>query len=150
MRTHIVKPAEVDRRWFIVDAEGRTLGRLATEIAHVLRGKHKPNFSPHIDNGDFVVVINSEKVAVAPRNLTGKVYTRYSGYPSGLKKIPLGEMLQKHPERVIMRAVKGMLPHNSMGRSQLKKLKVYTGSDHPHEAQQPQPFEFHLSSRRSS
>jgi large subunit ribosomal protein L13 len=144
MRTHIVKPNEINRKWYVVDAQGQTLGRLATEIAHVLRGKHKAAFSPHLDNGDFVIVINAEKVAVAPRNISDKFYTRYSGYPGGLRRVSLGDMIKNHPERVITNAVKGMIPHNVLGRQQIRKLKVYVGPDHPHEAQQPLPFEFFL------
>jgi large subunit ribosomal protein L13 len=141
MRTHSTKPSEIEREWYVVDAEGQTLGRLASEIAKVLRGKHKPIYTPHLDTGDFVVVINAEKVHVTGRKMDQKMYYRHSGYPGGLTAVTLREQLQKHPTRVIRSAVKGMLPHNRLGRAMMRKLKVYAGDAHPHEAQQPKTLE---------
>ena len=141
MRTYVTKPSEVEREWFVVDAEGKTLGRLATEIARVLRGKHKPNYSPSLDVGDYVIVVNAEKVHVTGRKLDQKMYYRHSGYPGGLKEISLRDQLAKHPTRVLSHAVRGMLPKNRLGRRMFKKLKVYAGPDHPHEAQQPKPLD---------
>jgi large subunit ribosomal protein L13 len=126
----------------VVDARGQTLGRLASEIAKILKGKHKPIYTPHLDTGDFVIVINAEKVHVTGNKMDQKMYYRHSGYPGGLKSITLREQLKRHPTRVIRSAVKGMLPHNRLGRATLKKLKVYAGDAHPHEAQQPKPLEF--------
>ncbi|MBO9362403.1 MAG: 50S ribosomal protein L13 [Thermoflexus sp.] len=137
MKTHLTKPADIQAEWWIVDATGQNLGRLASRIAQILRGKHKPYFDPSQDCGDYVIVINAEKVAVHPRRLDQKIYYRHSGYLGGLKEIPLRRMLQTHPRRVIQRAVWGMLPKNRLGRRMLKKLKVYAGPDHPHQAQQP-------------
>ena len=142
MKTYVTTPEDVDRQWFVVDAEGKTLGRLATEIARVLRGKHKPVYSPAQDVGDYVIVVNAEKVWVTGRKLDQKFYYRYSGYPGGLKQISLRDQLAKHPERVIEHAVRGMLPKNALGRRMFKKLKVYAGPEHPHYAQQPQLLEF--------
>lgn len=141
MKTYIVKEKDIEREWFVVDAEGQNLGRLATQIASILRGKHKPIFTPHLDVGDFVVVVNAEKVEVTGQKLTDKLYRRHSLYPGGLKTLSLEQMLTKYPERVVEHAVRGMLPKNKLGRAMFKKLKVYTGPSHPHEAQQPQPFE---------
>jgi large subunit ribosomal protein L13 len=141
MRTHSTKPSEIEREWYVVDAEGQTLGRLASEIAKVLRGKHKPIYTPHLDTGDFVVVINAEKVHVTGRKMDQKMYYRHSGYPGGLTAVTLRDQLQKHPTRVIRSAVKGMLPHNRLGRAMMRKLKVYAGDAHPHEAQQPKTLE---------
>lgn len=141
MRTYTPKPEDIERRWYVVDAQGKTLGRLASEIARILRGKHKPIFSPHMDTGDFVIVINAEKVHVTGRKLTQKFYYRHSGYPGGLKAISLRDQLKKHPERVIQHAVRGMLPKNRLGRKMIKKLKVYAGPDHPHKAQKPEPLD---------
>jgi large subunit ribosomal protein L13 len=141
MRTHSTKPSEIEREWYVVDAEGQTLGRLASEIAKILKGKHKPIYAPHLDTGDFVVVINAEKVHVTGRKMDQKTYYRYSGYPGGLTAITLRDQLKKHPTRVIRSAVKGMLPHNRLGRAMMSKLKVYAGASHPHEAQQPKPLE---------
>ena len=138
MKTFSAKPAEVERQWWVVDAEGQTLGRLATRIATVLRGKHKPIYTPHIDTGDYVIVINAEKIEVTGKKLDTIVYYRHSGYPGGLKERTLREQLVKFPERPIEEAVKGMLPKSKLGRHMLKKLKVYTGTEHPHTAQQPQ------------
>ncbi|GAB4276672.1 MAG: 50S ribosomal protein L13 [Candidatus Promineifilaceae bacterium] len=141
MKTFVTKPAEVERSWYIVDAEGQNLGRLATRIATVLRGKHKPIYSPSVDCGDFVVVINAEKIAVTGNRTEKKKYYRHSGYPGGLKEISLRHQLERYPERVISLAVKGMLPKNALGRKMFKKLKVYAGSEHPHQAQQPVPLD---------
>jgi large subunit ribosomal protein L13 len=141
MRTYSAKAKEIEQRWYLVDAEGQTLGRLATRIADTLRGKRKPQYTPHVDTGDFVVVVNAEKVAVTGRKLEQKTYFRHSGYPGGLRSRTLGEMLDRHPEDVIRKAVKGMLPRNRLARAQLTKLKVYAGPDHPHQAQQPKPLE---------
>jgi large subunit ribosomal protein L13 len=142
MKTFVTKPAEVERRWFVVDAEDETLGRLATRIATVLRGKHKPTFSPSVDCGDYVIVVNAGKIKVTGNRLDQKIYYRHSGYPGGLSEITLRRQLERHPTRVIEAAVRGMLPKNRLGRKMLKKLKAYAGPDHPHQAQQPEPFEF--------
>jgi len=139
--TYSAKPADIDRKWFVVDADGQVLGRLATSIATVLRGKHKAMYTPSMDVGDFVVVVNAEKVVLTGNKEAQKVYYRHSGYPGGLKETPYEKMHAEHPERIIMHAVKGMLPHNRLGRAMLKKLHVYAGPEHPHEAQQPVPFE---------
>jgi len=141
VKTYVTKPDEVQREWFVVDASGKTLGRLATEVARILRGKHKPIYSPMIDVGDYVIVVNAEKVRVTGRKLTQKFYYRHSGYPGGFKQISLGDMLARHPTRVIEYAVWGMLPKNALGRRMFKKLKVYAGPDHPHQAQNPKPLE---------
>ena len=141
MKTYSPKPAHIVRRWYVIDASGQVLGRLASEVAAILRGKHKPIFAPHIDTGDFVIVVNAGKVALTGRKLEQKLAHRHSGYPGGLTSVAYGDLLDKHPERVIEKAVKGMLPKNSLGRSQLRKLKVYAGPHHPHEAQLPTPFE---------
>jgi large subunit ribosomal protein L13 len=138
--TFTPKPGDIDRRWHVIDASDIVLGRLASQAATLLRGKHKPTFANHVDTGDFVVIINAEKVAVAQQKLGRPIY-RHSGYPGGLSKRTVGELLETKPERVIELAVKGMLPKNSLGRQQLKKLKVYAGPNHPHTAQKPQPFE---------
>ncbi len=141
MKTYVTKPADVERAWYVVDAEGQTLGRLASSVATILRGKHKPIYSPAVDCGDFVIVLNADKVAVTGRRLEQKKYYRHSLYIGGLKEISLRDQLQKHPERVIESAVRGMLPKNALGRKMFKKLKVYAGAEHPHQAQQPQPLE---------
>ena len=141
MKTFVTKPAEVQRAWFVVDAEGQTLGRLASTVATVLRGKHKPIYSPSVDCGDYVIVVNADKVAVTGKRLEQKRYYRHSLYIGGLKEISLRDQLQQHPERVIESAVRGMLPKNALGRKMFKKLKVYAGSEHPHAAQLPQPME---------
>ncbi len=135
--TYMAKPGSVERKWYVIDAAGQRVGRLAAEIASILRGKHKPEFTPHVDVGDFVVVINAEKVVFTGKKLQDKMYYRHSGYPGGLKTTSAAQMLEKHPERVLEMAVKGMLPHNSLGADQYRKLKVYAGPDHPHAAQQP-------------
>ncbi len=141
VKTYVTKPDEVKREWFVVDASGKTLGRLATEVARILRGKHKPIYSPMIDVGDYVIVVNAEKVRVTGRKLTQKFYYRHSGYPGGFKQVSLRDMLARHPTRVIEYAVWGMLPKNALGRRMFKKLKVYAGPDHPHQAQNPKPLE---------
>ena len=141
MKTFAAKEQEILKKWFLVDAEGRVLGRLATQIAIRLRGKHKPVFTPHVDTGDFVVVINAEKITLTGTKLDKKVYYRHSGYIGGLKKITARRLLEEKPEEVLRLAVKRMLPKNSLGRRQLKKLKIYKGADHPHEAQQPEILE---------
>ena len=140
MKTWTAKKGEVARRWYVVDAEGQTLGRLATQIAEVLRGKGKPEFTPHVDTGDFVVVVNAEKIAVTGKKLDAKLYHRHSGYPGGLRTRTLREQLDRQPTEVIRKAVRGMLPKNRLARAQLTKLKVYAGPDHPHEPQSPQPL----------
>lgn len=142
MKTYAPKPGSVERDWYVVDAEGQTLGRLATRIAVVLRGKHKPQFSPAADVGDYVVVVNAEKIHVTGRKMQQKKYYRHSGYPGGLTEITLADQLARHPTRVIQAAVRGMLPRNRLGRKMLKKLKVYAGPEHPHQSQQPKTLEF--------
>jgi large subunit ribosomal protein L13 len=141
MKTFVANSESRQRDWYVVDAEGQTLGRLATQIADTLRGKRKPTYTPHVDTGDFVVVINAEKIRVTGDKLAQKTYWRHSGYPGGIKSRSLAEMLDRRPEEVIRKAVKGMLPRNRLSRQQLTKLKVYAGPEHPHEAQQPQPME---------
>jgi large subunit ribosomal protein L13 len=141
MKTYSAKPAEVEHNWWVVDAKGQTLGRLASRIATILRGKHKPIYTPHIDTGDYVIVVNAEQITVTGDKLDSKVYYRHSGYPGGLRERTLREQLEKFPERPIEAAVKGMLPKNSLGRAMLKKLKVYAGPEHPHSAQQPKTLE---------
>jgi large subunit ribosomal protein L13 len=141
VKTYVATPANRQRDWYVVDAEGQTLGRLATRIADALRGKRKPEYTPHCDTGDFIVVINAEKIHVTGDKLNQKRYWRHSGYPGGIKSRTLAEMLDRRPEEVIRKAVKGMLPRNRLARQQLTKLKVYAGPDHPHEAQQPKPME---------
>jgi large subunit ribosomal protein L13 len=141
MKTFSAKPHEVRREWLLVDAEGKTLGRLSSEIARRLRGKHKPEFTPHVDTGDYVVVINAEKVAVTGRKMSDKVYYRHTGYIGNMKSITLEKQLASHPERVIQTAVKGMMPKNPLGRAMIKKLKIYAGTEHPHAAQQPRAVE---------
>ncbi len=140
-RTYVTKPEDIQRDWYVVDASGRTLGRLASEVAQVVRGKHKPTYSPSIDVGDYVIVVNADKVRVTGRKLDQKMYYRHSGYPGGLKQKSLRRMLEEHPTQVIEHAVRGMLPKNRLGRKMIKKLKVYAGSSHPHQAQQPEPLE---------
>ena len=135
------KPAEVRREWFLVDAEGKTLGRLASEIARRLKGKHKPIFTPHVDTGDYIVVVNAEKVAVTGNKLKDKMYHHHTGYIGNLKSISLEKQLQKAPERVIEAAVRGMLPRNPLGRAMMKKLRIFAGPEHKHQAQQPKPLE---------
>lgn len=138
MKTYSAKVGEVQQDWFVVDAAEKTLGRLASEIAHRLRGKHKPEYTPHVDTGDYIVVINAEKVRVTGAKTTDKMYHHHTGYPGGLKSASFEKLIEKAPERVIQSAVKGMLPRNPLGRAMFKKLKVYAGAEHPHAAQQPQ------------
>ncbi|MCP1673010.1 large subunit ribosomal protein L13 [Natronocella acetinitrilica] len=141
MKTFSAKPAEVERDWFLVDASGKTLGRLASEIARRLRGKHKPEYTPHVDTGDYIVVVNADKVEVTGRKTTDKMYYRHTGYIGNLKSVNFEKLRAEHPERVIQLAVKGMLPKNPLGRAMIKKLKIYAGTDHRHTAQQPKPLE---------
>jgi large subunit ribosomal protein L13 len=140
MKTYTAKPKEIEQRWYLVDAEGQTLGRLATRIADTLRGKRKPQYTPHVDTGDFVIVVNAEKIAVTGNKLAQKRYYRHSGYPGGLRSRTLAEQLERRPTEVIRKAVKGMLPRNRLARRQITKLKVYAGPEHPHAAQDPQPL----------
>ena len=141
MRTYTPKPGEVTRQWHVIDATDVVLGRLATQVATLLRGKHKPTFAPHVDTGDFVIVVNAEKVALSGAKREQKMDYRHSGFPGGLRATSYAELLEDNPRRAIEKAVKGMLPHNKLGRQQLKKLKVYAGPEHPHRSQQPEPFE---------
>jgi large subunit ribosomal protein L13 len=141
MKTYSAKVGEVSNDWFVVDATDKTLGRLAAEIAHRLRGKHKPEYTPHVDTGDYIVVVNAEKVRVTGAKRTDKMYHRHTGYPGGLKSMSFEKLIEKAPERVIEGAVKGMLPRNPLGRAMFRKLKVYAGDTHPHAAQQPQPLQ---------
>ena len=139
-KTYAAREAEIERRWFVVDATDATLGRLASRIAHVLEGKNKPTYSPNLDSGDHVIVLNASRIAVTSNKRETKLYIRHSGYPQGLKQETLGHLLERRPEEVIRRAVKGMLPHTRLGAQQLRKLKVYAGPDHPHQAQRPEPL----------
>ena len=141
MKTYSAKPGEVTREWYLVDAEGKTLGRLATQIADTLRGKRKPQFTPHVDTGDFVIVVNAEKIQVTGNKLDQKRYYRHSGYPGGIRSRTLREQLDRRPTEVLRVAVKGMLPKNRLARQQITKLKIYAGPEHPHEAQNPKPLE---------
>ena len=141
IKTYTPKPEDIQREWFVIDAKDQTLGRLATQVAVLLRGKHKPIFSPHMDVGDYVIVINADKIRVTGRKLDQKIYYRHSGYPGGLRQRTLREQLQRFPERVIEAAVRGMLPKNKLGRKMFKKLRVYAGETHPHQAQKPKVFE---------
>jgi large subunit ribosomal protein L13 len=139
-KTYAVRETEIERRWFVVDATNQTLGRLATRIARVLEGKHKATWAPNLDSGDHVIVLNAGKIAVSAAKTDTKSYVRHSGYPQGLKEERLGDLLQRRPEQAVRRAVKGMLPKTRLGAQQLRKLKIYTGSDHPHQAQRPEPL----------
>jgi large subunit ribosomal protein L13 len=141
MRTYSAKPREIERRWYVVDAESKTLGRLATQIADVLRGKGKPAYTPHVDTGDFVIVVNAEKIRVTGQKLDQKRYYKHSGYPGGLHSRTLREQLARRPEEVLRKAVRGMLPKNRLASAQLRKLKIYAGPEHPHAAQNPEPME---------
>ena len=141
MSTYSPKPSEITRAWHVIDASDVVLGRLAVQAATLLRGKHKPTFAPHLDTGDFVVVVNAEKIAVSGNKREGKFIYRHSGFPGGLKKRTVGEMIEKHPEKLVEKAIQGMLPKNRLGRAQAKKLKVYAGPEHPHAAQQPTAWE---------
>jgi large subunit ribosomal protein L13 len=150
MKTFVATPANRERDWLVIDASGHTLGRLATQLADLLRGKGKPEYTPHCDVGDFVIVVNAEKVAVTGKKREEKLYHRHSGYPGGLRTRTLNEMLDRQPEEVVRKAVKGMLPRNRLGRAQLRKLKVYAGPDHPHAAQQPANHDIHTPERREA
>jgi len=141
MKTYFAKVKDIQKKWYLVDAEGKTLGRLASQVAAILRGKHKPTYAPYMDMGDNVIVVNAEKIRVTGRKFNQKQYYRHSGYPGGLKVTRFSDMIKGKPERVITLAVKGMLPHNRLGRAILKHLKVYRGPEHPHEAQQPEKLE---------
>ena len=141
MKTVSMRDQDVDRSWWLIDADGKTLGRMATEIARRLRGKHKPEYTPHVDTGDYIVVINADKVRVTGNKESDKMYWRHTGYPGGIRSTSVADMRASHPERMIEKAVKGMLPKNPLGRAMYRKLKVYGGSEHPHAAQQPQPLE---------
>ena len=141
MRTYTPKAADISRTWHVLDAEDQVLGRLATEAATLLRGKHKPIYAPHVDTGDFVIVINADKVALTGNKREAKMAYRHSGYPGGLRATPYAVLLERHPEQAVEKAIKGMLPHTSLGRNMLKKLKVYAGPEHPHQAQSPAPYE---------
>jgi large subunit ribosomal protein L13 len=138
MKTYSPKPADIEHKWLVVDATNQTLGRLASEVASILRGKHKPIFAPHMDTGDYVIVINAEKIHLTGKKMTDKFYHHHTGYPGGLKSISYGKLIATKPEKVIELAVKGMLPHNKLGAAMFKKLKVYAGPEHPHSAQQPE------------
>ena len=137
MKTYSAKPREVEAKWYLIDAADKTLGRLASLIANILRGKHKPEYTPHIDTGDFVIVINADKIKVSGKKFTDKIYYHHTGYPSGLRSISFKDMMEKHPTRALEKAVRGMLPHNTLGDIQFKKMKIYAGAEHPHEAQKP-------------
>ena len=142
MKTYSIKAGEIQKDWFVADAENKILGRLASKVAQVLKGKHKPTYTPHMDMGDFVVVVNAEKVRVSGKKEMQKTYFSHSGYPGGTKELDLYTLRRKHPERVIQNAVKGMLPHNRLGRHMMRNLKIYSGPDHPHSAQEPKVMEF--------
>ena len=137
MKTYSAKPLEVERKWYLLDAEGQTLGRLAVLAANLLRGKHKPQYTPNVDTGDFVIIINAEKISVTGKKETGKIYYHHTGYPGGLKSASFKELMEKDPTKALEKAIKGMLPHNTLGQDQFNKLKVYAGSEHPHAAQKP-------------
>jgi len=139
-KTYSAKPGEVEREWFVADLENQVLGRAASEIAKILRGKHKPRYTPHIDTGDFVIAVNVEKIKLTGNKLANKKYFRHSGYIGNLKSVTAQELMESHPDRLLLSAVRGMLPKNTLGRAQLKKLKIYAGPEHPHEAQQPTPL----------
>ena len=141
MKTISAREQDIQRDWYVVDAQGETLGRLATRVATILRGKHKPNFTPHVDCGDYVIIVNAKKIHVTGQKMVQKKYYRHSGYPGGLREVVLRDQLQKFPERVLENAVRGMLPKNKLGRQMFRKLKVYAGPDHPHQAQQPKTWE---------
>ena len=143
-KTYSPKPGDIERAWFVVDATDLPLGRLASEVAQLLRGKHKPTYAPHVDGGDFIVVVNAKKVAVTSDKSQTKIYYRHSGYPGGIKAETFESLRQRRPEDIIERAVRGMLPKNKLGRQMARKLKVYAGPDHPHEAQKPQPLELDI------
>lgn len=141
MKSYMAKPNEIHRKWYIIDAEDKVLGRLASEVAAILRGKHKPIYTPHVDTGDYVIIINADKVRLTGKKLEQKEYRYHTGYPGGLKLVPYSRMMKENPERAIQLAVKGMLPKNRLGRQMIKKLRVYSGPEHNHEAQQPEVYE---------
>ena len=141
MKTFLAKAHEVERKWYLIDAEGKTLGHVAAKVASILRGKNKPIFTPHVDTGDYVIVVNAEKILVTGNKANQKTYKRYSGYAGGLKEIPYKDMMEKHPERILQHAVKGMLPKNSLGRDMFRKLRVYVGPEHDNQAQNPEVIE---------
>ncbi len=142
MKSFIAKPNEVERKWYVIDAEGKTLGRLSTEVAKILRGKHKPTYTPHVDTGDHVIVVNCEKVVLTGKKLDQKMYRHHSGYMGGMKEVPYRKFMAEKPEEAVYLAVKGMLPHNRLGRQMIKKLRVYAGPEHVNQAQQPEVYEF--------
>ena len=142
MKSYMAKPEEIERKWYVIDAEDKVLGRLATEVATILRGKHKPIYTPHVDTGDFVIVINADKVQLTGKKLDQKEYRYHTGYPGGLKSVSYGRLMEENPEKAIQLAVKGMMPKNKLGKQMFKKLKVYSGPEHKHEAQQPELYEF--------
>ncbi len=142
MKSYMAKPNEVERKWYVIDATGKPLGRLASEVASILRGKKKPTFTPHVDTGDYVIIINAEKVKFTGNKINQMSYTYHTGYPGGLKQVPYNQLIEKNPEKIIELAVKGMLPKNTLGRQMFKKLKVYSGPEHKHEAQKPELYEF--------
>ena len=144
MKTYSAKPLEVERKWYVIDAEGKTLGRLATVCANLLRGKTKPNYTPNVDTGDFVIVINADKIQVSGKKETDKIYYHHTGFPGGLKSISFKDLMEKDPTKAIEKAVKGMLPHNTLGAEQFTKLKVYAGDEHPHAAQKPEVYEMEV------
>lgn len=144
MKTYSAKPLEVERTWYVIDAEGKTLGRLATVCANLLRGKTKPNYTPNVDTGDFVIVINADKIQVSGKKETDKIYYHHTGFPGGLKSISFKDLMEKDPTKAIEKAVKGMLPHNTLGAEQFTKLKVYAGAEHPHAAQKPEVYEMEV------
>lgn len=141
MKSYMAKANEIDRKWYVIDAEGKVLGRLASEVASILRGKKKPIYTPHVDTGDFVIIVNAEKVAMTGNKWDQKTYDYHTGYPGGRREVAYKQLLEKHPERIIELAVKGMLPKNRLGRQMYRKLKVYAGPEHPHQAQQPEVYE---------
>ena len=140
-KTTMPKGKDIQQKWYVVDADGKVLGRLASRVASILRGKHRPEFAPHMDLGDHVIIVNADKIRVTGRKAQQKYYLRHSGYPGGLKKIPYMRVLREHPERILYHAIKGMLPHNRLGRKLMKKVRIYAGPEHPHQAQQPEPLE---------
>jgi large subunit ribosomal protein L13 len=140
VKTYYAKPGEVEREWLLVDAADQVLGRLSSEVAQILKGKHKPQYTPHVDTGDFVVIINADKIVLTGNKMEDKKAYRHSGYPGGLKEVPISRMMEKDPAKVVEKAIRGMLPKNTLGRQMGKKLKVYAGSEHPHEAQDPRPY----------
>ncbi|GFN36898.1 50S ribosomal protein L13 [Tepidimicrobium xylanilyticum] len=142
MKSYMANPNEIERKWYVIDAEGKVLGRLASEVASILRGKNKPIYTPHVDTGDYVIIINADKVKLTGKKLDQKEYRYHSGYPGGLKSVPYRKLMDKNPEKAIHLAVRGMLPKNRLGRKMIKKLKIYSGSEHNHEAQKPEVYEF--------